>query len=461
MLTISVPGTFKPEREWIIRTLLLEFLGIDYHLDVVEVPGIRIACNGSVLEMSDEFFGKKEDDWLKEDSLPACPLSLWDSDELGVEINLLNKYIPVIYGKPNCEVSNKKKIKIGIDIFGSAFFLLSRYEEAVLSDRDEHNRFPSNASIAFKEKFMDRPIVNEYLEILWSCLKYLWPGIRRKKRDFRMLVSADVDRPYRLGVKNILWQVVDMGQDLLQKKDPKRAVYSMVNSYKGRRGDLSYDPQYNNCKVMMDINESAGNKMSFFFISGDFNTRRDGCYTLDEPVIRKLIRSIHDRGHEIGLHPSYQTYLDEKQLRLELENLLRVLGEENIKQEVIGGRQHYLRWETPTTARNWESAGLNYDSTLGYADSGGFRCGTCYEYSLYDIHERRELRVRERPLVVMEVGIVPKPFKNNAFSRNVIDRMQHFKEVCRKYNGDFVFLWHNTTFYTEQSYSCYKELVES
>lgn len=69
--------------------------------------------------------------------------------------------------------------------------------------------------------------------------------------------------------------------------------------------------------------------------------------------------------------------------------LRRGRAEEGIDQPVLGDRQHFLRWETSTTARLWDANGLDYDSTLSCADRPGFRCGTCREYPLYDLHERR------------------------------------------------------------------------
>ena len=36
-------------------------------------------------------------------------------------------------------------IRLPIDIFGAAFFMLSRYEEAVLPDRNHHERFTATA----------------------------------------------------------------------------------------------------------------------------------------------------------------------------------------------------------------------------------------------------------------------------------------------------------------------------
>jgi len=34
--------------------------------------------------------------------------------------------------------------------------------------------------------------------------------------------------------------------------------------------------------------------------------------------------------------------------------------------------------------RAWADAGMDYDSTLSYADRPGFRCGTCSEYPAFD-----------------------------------------------------------------------------
>jgi hypothetical protein len=47
-----------------------------------------------------------------------------------------------------------------------------------------------------------------------------------------------------------------------------------------------------------------------------------------------------------------------------VQTLRRVLYVEGIDQPSLGGRQHFLRWETPTTARLWDDNGLDYDTTL-------------------------------------------------------------------------------------------------
>lgn len=54
---------------------------------------------------------------------------------------------------------------------------------------------------------------------------------------------------------------------------------------------------------------------------------------------------------------------------------------------------HYLRWGHPTTLQAWNDAGMDYDSTLGYADSPGFRCGTCFEYPAFNPITQQQLAI--------------------------------------------------------------------
>jgi hypothetical protein len=37
--------------------------------------------------------------------------------------------------------------------------------------------------------------------------------------------------------------------------------------------------------------------------------------------------------------------------------------------------------------------------------------------------------------------------------------MQHYKQVCRRFDGDFTLLWHNSSFTGEADRAMYRELV--
>ena len=84
---------------------------------------------------------------------------------------------------------------IGYDIFGLIYWMLSRQEEVGRSDLDSHGRFPAYASHAFKNGYLERPIVDEWLNILGQVIEKTWPGFKIKKHKFRMMVSHDVDVP--------------------------------------------------------------------------------------------------------------------------------------------------------------------------------------------------------------------------------------------------------------------------
>ena len=322
--------------------------------------------------MPDMFF-TNADQWLTKETLPKTPLRHWDCRDSGLDVKLTNPIVPVIYGQSGVQYENANT-NLGLDIFGSAFFMLSRYEEVAISDRDVYDRFPGTASLAFREGFLNRPIVNEYLEILWACMKRLWPGLIRQARKRRTLVSCDVDIPYDCGIRS-MWNVAfRTGLDLLKHHSLIKAQKTIRNYRSFRSGDYQCDAYYSAFDWMMRVNEQAGNQISFYFIT-DHTDSKDGCYRMDEPAIRKLIQSIRDRRHEIGLHASYNSYLDTAQTMLEANRLRRVIEQEKIKQAQIGSRQHYLRWDTPQTAVNLEASGLAYDSTLSFADRPGFRCG--------------------------------------------------------------------------------------
>src|SRR5690606_5140264 len=104
----------------------------------------------------------------------------------------MEEELPVIYGDAECEIS-PERIRLGIDVFGSCFFMLSRYEELVIEEKDIHGRFPAKQSLAYREGFLMRPLVDEYTELLWGAINFLWPEYKRKSASGKTLVSCDVD----------------------------------------------------------------------------------------------------------------------------------------------------------------------------------------------------------------------------------------------------------------------------
>ncbi len=216
------------------------------------------------------------------------------------------------------------------------------------------------------------------------------------------------------------------------------------------------DP-HNTFDFIMSASEQYRLKSAFYFKGGFSNKQFDESYNLDAPWLEELMRNIHARGHEIGLHGSYESYRDPIKLRSEFASLLKAVERVKITQKIWGGRQHYLRWENPTTWQIWEDAGLDYDATLGFADHAGFRCGTCHEFPVFNLRTRKMLRLRERPLIAMDTTLE----KYMALSpREILEKICYLSGVCRRYGGSLTLLWHNTSLMSESQKQLYLKVLE-
>jgi hypothetical protein len=462
-LLVEIPSNYPNERDYILDVMLGEFLGLNYQVRRTGARDTRIAgSDGFELVIADQLFQTTSEAWLTKDSLPQQPLQSWDVSEDLVDLRLVSTKIPVIYGEilPNGRYlrNDENSLHLGLDIFGSAFFMLCRYEEAANPIRDEHDRFPGMSSLAYKEGFLERPIVNEYLEILWACLKRLWPQLERRAREYRAMPTHDVDHP--LSVANKSWSTVlrNAGGDLLHRKDISLVSQRLYARFASYRDNYDVDPG-NTFDFIMETSERLGLQDAFYFITECSPGVPDGDYSIDMPWVRKLMRRIHARGHEIGLHPSYNTFKDIVRTSREFARLLQVAEDEGIRQDQWGGRQHYLRWEASITWQNWEDAGLSYDSTLIYADQVGFRCGVCYDYPTFNVREHRRLRLYERPLIVMEESLLGKNYMNLAVQA-AQKKILSLAKTCKDFNGQFTLLWHNSSLLADWEKRLYREIIE-
>jgi len=356
MIKITIPNNNIQERTYILDIIFNEFLGLEYSLHVGSKDYEIELQNGKILTIKDTFFSKYPNDleYLKVENIP-------------------------------------KKIE-ELDIFAASFFMLTRWEEYVNKNRDSHNRFPATESLAYKQGFLDRPVVNEYVEKLKSMLLELDNSLIFKKREFQLVLTHDIDNLYQWKS----WkQVLRVGLgDLFKRKSISLALERVAEFFLIKRGKIK-DP-FDTFEWLMDKSDAFGIKSRFYFMSGGVTTF-DNNYKIDEPKSLELIQKIKKRGHIIGIHPSYNAFNDAKQFKEELELLEKTVG-----QRITEGREHYLRFEVPTTWQIWEDNSMEIDSTCGYADKEGFRCGTGDEFSVFNILTREKLKLKERPLIFMD-----------------------------------------------------------
>lgn len=465
MLIIRHPKSRELERKYIFSVVFGTYLGLDFRSQPEDRRDVEITLKSdarhSALRIEDVFFNEFDSCWLqqRETSLFVAT-EQWEGIP-SIDIESIKWPLPVLFGRRlqngTFLQADSTGLQLGLDVFGSAFFLLTRYEELVVSQRDKHNRFAATSSVAMEKGFLNRPLVDEYVEVLWACMKQLWPSLERKEHQYCFYLSCDVDHPSSNIHGRLSTAMRKAGGDILRGRGLRMAAERFRTAMRNAQGDYSTDP-YNTFDYMMDIAERHNVQGAFYFITGHSGGAIDGDYTLDMPWMRALMRKIHNRGHEIGLHPSFNTYLDKHQLQREFAALLAACEEEGIRQDRWGGRQHYLRWQAPDTWRHWNDVGLSYDSTVGFADHVGFRCGTCREFPVFNLQTREMLDLIERPLIVME-GTLLAPQYMGLEDERALEWIERLSTTCKQYHGNFTLLWHNSMLATPELRRLFEEAV--
>jgi len=218
----SVEGNTSAALDYIVSVLFVERLGIKDPSITPSDHGflfIRVPETQGILILPPFLSGSGGENLLKSNDfrLQIVETDIYIQDITG------ESTIPVLAKNGMNDVSSRiqvhpEKIEINFDILGSACYILTRTEEMTNSTRDEHDRFPAYASHAYQNDYLHRPIVDEYVEILWWCMKQLWPRLERKPRKFRMLLSHDVDVPFAEAFSSPKRILRSLGGDIVNRE---------------------------------------------------------------------------------------------------------------------------------------------------------------------------------------------------------------------------------------------------
>ena len=444
MLTVSIPNKFRQEIEYTFDVLLNTFLGVRYILKthagndfIVSLP------NNNNLIIRNKFFSQfdEQNGYLHKRNIPEKP------EFVPSKFSIEND-IPVIFGDKSIEIS-QDHIYCGPDIIASSFFMLTRWEEHCIKEKDQYGNFPTELSYLHRNKLKYRPIVNEYVELLWNMLVHLGVEENRKTRQYQLKITHDIDNFARF--ESFQKYLKAIAGDFILRKKPGLSLKTTLEFLKVRSGKLK-DP-YDTFNFFMNVSEGHGIKSHFYFIPGMI-PEEDVRYNINDTRVVKTIQHIISRGHEVGVHGTYSGFNDPTQFKNELQRL------QEIHPDISEGRQHYLRFSNPETWQIWEDIDLKYDSSIGYEYDCGFRAGVCYEYPVFNILTRKKLNLIEQPLVFMESALYDKYPDQTEFLNNLMDLV----ETVKKYNGLFVFLWHNSNINTYEWKGLgnkYAEIVKS
>ncbi len=357
------------------------------------------------------------------------------SDHLLFE-NHIRPALPVVSGNylnfPIFFKANEESF-LPYDIFATVFYFATRYEEYLPYEADKHQRFQAEQSMAFKNGILNEPFINGLIEDFAHQLKKSFESLEFPRRNFNYLSTIDIDNAFAYAHKGLKRNTGGLVKDLLSLKlsNAGKRIESAINETK--------DP-YNTFDLIHSLSAKSQTALQYFVLIGDYATYDKNPH-YQNMGFRKLLKSLSDR-HSIGLHPSYESFLQPEKIQIEKKRL-----EEIIERKITSVRCHFLRIKFPETYRHFISNGITDDYTMIYASQSGFRTGLCVPYKWFDLEKNEATALTLHPSTVMEGTLRDynnySPEKANEVIRELMSKVNEF-------GGEFVSIWHNDSFVSSQ-----------
>lgn len=345
---------------------------------------------------------------------------LFDQGVSDLEINIQN------WDEVPCFFNAGPKSNIPFDIFSASFYLISRYEEYLPHVRDTHERYTAEQSLAFKYRFLEKPIVDVWAMKLKKELTEKFIDYEFPERSFSFISTIDVDNAYAYKYKSFVRSAGGLVNDFFKLK---------LRNFWDRLLVLlriKKDP-YNVFDKILSASKKYKIETIFFFLIGDYTTF-DTNVSASKNKFRLLIKHIVDYA-KVGLHPSYFTMKNSSMLKKEKERLESVTNIPTTK-----SRQHFLRFSLPETYQNLIDLEIEEDYSMGYASHVGFRASTCTPFYFYDLDFEIQTPLKIFPFALMDTTL------NDYMEltpKQSLGRIKDLYTEVKNVKGTFVTLFHN------------------
>lgn len=346
--------------------------------------------------------------------------------------------VPILFGEGKTETVKKTQV-VHADIVAGTYFLISRYEEMVKRTiRDAHKRFPGTESLPYKAGFIDRPIIEEWGELLRSKLRETGVKVSEPPQEIRKVyLTHDVDQIAHF--RNIRGMLGGMLRGLRHPSEAK-------HSYKSFFGGLIFDPWYTFpylFKLDNELKNALGSEkceIITFFRSFSGKRKEDKpIANLTHPDYQQLINYVKRKKVTFGLHISYEAGCNPELITDEKKRL-----EQAIKSTVNYNRNHFLNNREPEDFEYLIKNDITDDFSMGYADIAGFRLGTCRAVRWINPAKKELTNLHLHHLTVMDVTLSEKRY----MYMNAHDAFQYCEsllQTVKKFNGEISLLWHNNS----------------
>ncbi len=343
------------------------------------------------------------------------------------ENDIRPQQVPVTGTKAEAVLYSSPSGDFPFDIFAAAFYLLSRYEEYLPHTADRYGRFDHTESIAFKNGFLQIPLVNTWLERFKEALAGRFPQLRFVNRSFQFVPTYDIDMAYSYLHKGLVRNVGALCRSLL--KGEITVVRERIAVLRGKQPD-----PFDAFEWLHALHSRFALQPIYFFLVAQRRGIYDKNISPRQPVMQQLIRSHRDR-YTIGIHPSWAGG-DKPSLPGEEKSLLESITGGT----VVNSRQHYLRMHLPVTYQQLIDNSITHDFSMGYGGMNGFRASVANDFRWYHLEKEETTTLRVHPFCFMDATAY---YHQKLSSDQAFDELLYFFNVNREVNGTMMTIWHN------------------
>lgn len=347
------------------------------------------------------------------------------------------------------EINNTKAFfKTGgeypFDCLAASFYLLSRYEEYLPHTKDMYGRYAFENSLAYREKFLDHPLVNTWLQQLLDLLLSKFPGMQTKKRALTFLPTYDIDIAWSYRHKGFWRNVGGFFRSILRGE--WGLAWQRISVLKGKQRD-----PFDSFGWLNSLHEKNKLKPYYFLLVAEKRGKYDKNIPPSHPAMQKLIADLLIR-YPVGIHPSWQSGDDDAFFEKEIKTLATITGN-----PVTASRQHYIRFNLPEGYRRVISHGIRFDFSMGYGSINGFRASVASPFYWYDLEKEQATDLMIFPFCYMEANSF---YEQKYGTEQALAEMKHYYQEVKKVSGYFIMIWHNSFLGTDRLYTGWREVYE-
>ena len=317
---------------------------------------------------------------------------------------------------------------IPFDIFSASFYLLSRYEEylPIKENFDSKGCFISEKSLAYKEGFLETPLVDVWALKLEEKLNSLFPNYTSSiDRRFRFLPIISVNTPYRYRTYSVLGNLLRLGKKVLERdwSELKKQLRVLLR--------IDQDPYCNVEKIVELHNRNSLRPLFAFRISNKKWYKRPVYFAYS------TYKKVLCRNYQIALCISGVASNSVTQLKMEQKILSRIF-----RTRIVIGTSSLSEYVVPKFYRNLSNSKIKEDFSMSYPDRIGFRASTCTPFRVYDLNREEYYRidVHSVPFTVWSVK------RMGLNKEEIVKAATSMAKTVKSLKGEFIIASHNDNF---------------